>query len=115
MTLTPRDFAEVAELLGLTLGVEAPPEVAASYKPRFNLPPTDPHHRKMLDGGFVDAWEALNKGKPRRPTFHLYDEEPEMCCDYVFVTPDLVPRLKSIRIDTQTQASDHQPVLLEFK
>jgi len=43
MTLTPRDFAEVAELLGLTLGVEAPPEVAASYKPRFNLPPTDPH------------------------------------------------------------------------
>ena len=38
-----------------------------------------------------------------------------MCCDYVFVTPDLVPRLKSIRIDAQTQASDHQPVLLEFK
>ena len=47
-------------------------------------------------------------------TFHLYDDEPEMCCDYVFITPDLVPRLKSIRIDAQTQASDHQPVVVEL-
>jgi len=25
-----------------------------------------------------------------------------------------VPRLKSIRVDQETQASDHQPVLAEF-
>jgi endonuclease/exonuclease/phosphatase family metal-dependent hydrolase len=80
----------------------------------FNLPPTDSHHRKMLDGGFVDAWQALNPGKPRQDTFHLFDGEKPYCCDYIFVTPDLVARLKSIRIDTQTQASDHQPVLLEL-
>jgi len=80
----------------------------------FNLPPTDSHHKKMLDGGFVDSWEALNRGKPRQSTFHLYDDEPEMCCDYIFVTPDLVARLKSIRIDSQTQASDHQPVMVEL-
>ena len=81
----------------------------------FNLPPTDSHHQKMLGGGFVDAWQALNPGKPRQATFHLYDGETPYCCDYIFVTPDLVPRLKSMRIDTHTQASDHQPVLLEFK
>jgi endonuclease/exonuclease/phosphatase family metal-dependent hydrolase len=80
----------------------------------FNLPPTDSDHRRMLDGGFVDAWAALNPGKPRQPTFHLYDDEPEMCCDYIFITPDLVPRLKSIRIDAQTRASDHQPVMVEL-
>jgi endonuclease/exonuclease/phosphatase family metal-dependent hydrolase len=80
----------------------------------FNLPPTDSHHRKMLDGGFVDAWDARHAGKPRQPTFHLYDDEPEMCCDYIFITPDLVPRLRSIRIDSQTQASDHQPVMVEL-
>jgi exonuclease III len=34
--------------------------------------------------------------------------------DYVFVTPDLVPRLRSFRIDAETQASDHQPVVVEF-
>jgi len=80
----------------------------------FNLPHGDSHHQKMLAGGFVDAWQALNPGKPRQDTFHLYDGEKPYCCDYTFVTPDLVPRLKSIRIDTQTQASDHQPVILEF-
>ena len=80
----------------------------------FNLKPEDPHHRKMLDAGFVDAWQALNPGKERQATFHLHDGEPPYCCDYVFLTPDLVSRLKSIRIDTQTQASDHQPVIVDL-
>ena len=80
----------------------------------FNLKPDDAHHRRMLDGGFVDAWQALNPGKPRQPTFHLYDGEAQYCCDYVFVTPDLVPRIKSLRIDSETQASDHQPVMVEL-
>jgi endonuclease/exonuclease/phosphatase family metal-dependent hydrolase len=81
----------------------------------FNLKPEDPLHRMMLDAGFVDAWVAMTPGKPRQPTFHLYDGEPPYCCDYVFVTPDLVPRLRSIRIDAETKASDHQPVILEIQ
>lgn len=81
----------------------------------FNLKPEEPNHRKMLDAGFVDAWQALNPGAPRQPTFHLHDGEAPYCCDYVFVTPDLVPRLKAMRIDTATQASDHQPIVLEFR
>jgi endonuclease/exonuclease/phosphatase family metal-dependent hydrolase len=80
----------------------------------FNLKPEDPHHRRMLDGGFVDAWMALNPGKPRQATFHLYDGELQYCCDYIFVTPELASRVKSIRIDTATQASDHQPVMVEL-
>jgi endonuclease/exonuclease/phosphatase family metal-dependent hydrolase len=80
----------------------------------FNLKPEDPHHRRMLDAGLVDAWQALNPGQPRQPTFHLYDGEPQYCCDYVFMTPDLVARLKSVRIDAATQASDHQPVMVEL-
>jgi len=80
----------------------------------FNLEPHDPEHRMMLDAGFVDAWQALNPGKPRQATFHVHDGEPPYCCDYVFVTPDLVPRLRSLRIDTGTQASDHQPVVVEL-
>ena len=80
----------------------------------FNLKPDDPHHRKMLEAGFEDAWQVLNPARPRQPTFHLHDDVPEYCCDYVFVTPDLVPRLKSLRIDAETQASDHQPVMVEI-
>ena len=82
----------------------------------FNLEPDDPLHRKMLDAGFADAWQALNPDRPHAHTFKLYEEqEKPYCCDYVFVTPDLVPRLRSIRIDAQTQASDHQPVILEMQ
>lgn len=81
----------------------------------FNLKPEDPLHRRMLDAGFADAWQALNPGKPHQHTFKLHEkEEAPYCCDYVFVTPDLVPRLKSIRIDATTQASDHQPVMVEL-
>ena len=81
----------------------------------FNLKPDDPLHRKMLDAGSGGAWVAMNPGSPRQPTFHLYDGEPPYCCDYVFLTPDLVPRLRFIRIDTETKASDHQPVILELQ
>ena len=80
----------------------------------FNLKHDDPHHRRMLDGGFVDAWQVLNPGKPRQPTFHLHDGTTPYCCDYAFITPDLAPRVKSLRIDTATQASDHQPLILDL-
>jgi endonuclease/exonuclease/phosphatase family metal-dependent hydrolase len=37
------------------------------------------------------------------------------CCDFVFVTEDLAPRVNAVRIDLDCVASDHQPVLVEFK
>jgi exonuclease III len=30
------------------------------------------------------------------------------------VTEDLAPRLKAVRVDVDTQASDHQPVIVEL-
>jgi endonuclease/exonuclease/phosphatase family metal-dependent hydrolase len=44
---------------------------------------------------------------------HKDDEEP-YCCDYVYVTEDLVPRLRSIAVDADNRASDHQPVIVEL-
>ncbi|HYG54763.1 MAG TPA: endonuclease/exonuclease/phosphatase family protein [Burkholderiales bacterium] len=79
----------------------------------FNLPPDDPLHEEMLAGGFVDAWQALNPGKEHPPTFRLFEEgHAPYCCDFVFCTPDIA--LKSIAIDLQNQASDHQPVIVEL-
>jgi endonuclease/exonuclease/phosphatase family metal-dependent hydrolase len=31
------------------------------------------------------------------------------------VTEDLAPRLKSVRVDVDTQVSDHQPVAVEIR
>jgi endonuclease/exonuclease/phosphatase family metal-dependent hydrolase len=83
--------------------------------------PADPLHAVLqapLASGvpsFVNAWEALHPGEPQPHSFHVHERgKPACCCDYVFVTEDLAPRLRAVRIDGQTQASDHQPVMVEF-
>jgi endonuclease/exonuclease/phosphatase family metal-dependent hydrolase len=91
----------------------------------FNLEPEDPLHARMqapfADGtpALADAWEAMNPGVAHPSTFciHMKMEPggPELHCDFYFVSEDLKPRLKSIRIDQQTQASDHQPVILALE
>jgi len=83
----------------------------------FNFPPEDRLHGRVCHAGFADAWKALNPGLPHPPTFRVHErEEGEVphCCDYFFVTEDLLPRLRSIRIDGANQASDHQPVIVEL-
>ena len=82
----------------------------------FNLRPDDQLHDWIQQIGFADAWQALNPGKPHPPTFRVHEPKKEApyCCDFVFVTPDLVPRLRSVRVDAATQASDHQPVIVEL-
>jgi len=89
----------------------------------FNLPPEDPLHAVMTAPfpgavpAFVDAWQALNPDAPHPHTFHVHEQhegEAPYCCDYVFVSEDLAPRLRSLRVDGATQASDHQPVIVEL-
>jgi endonuclease/exonuclease/phosphatase family metal-dependent hydrolase len=83
----------------------------------------DPAYAQMLlpfegsEPRFVDAWTQMHPGKKHPPTFCLhgkeYAKEP-CCCDFVFVSEDLAPRLKAVRVDVDTQASDHQPVIVEL-
>lgn len=89
----------------------------------FNLPPDDPLHARFTEAfptgapKFVDAWQALNPGKPHPHTFRVHERDEGQspyCCDYVFVSEDLAPRLRSISIDGANQASDHQPVSVEL-
>jgi endonuclease/exonuclease/phosphatase family metal-dependent hydrolase len=89
----------------------------------FNMPPDDPVRARFLEAfledtpKLLDAWQALHPGEPHPPTFRLHqrDEgEQPYCCDYVFVSEDLRPRLKSIRVDGMNRASDHQPVVVEL-
>ena len=84
----------------------------------FNLPPQDPLRARFLEAfrgapKFVDAWEALHPGVPHPHTFRVHQRnqgESPYCCDYVFLTADLAQRLRSIAIDGENRASDHQPV-----
>jgi endonuclease/exonuclease/phosphatase family metal-dependent hydrolase len=90
----------------------------------FNFEPQDRLHARMIedfDDGtppLSDAWEAAHPGVAHPATFKIYEKEhpgePEQHCDFIFVSADLVPHLESIRVDQETQAADHQPVLAEF-
>ena len=66
---------------------------------------------------FTDAWRTAHGEAPHAPTFRLFDRRygPEpICCDFVFVSEDLKPRVRQMEVNLQTRASDHQPVLLEL-
>jgi endonuclease/exonuclease/phosphatase family metal-dependent hydrolase len=90
----------------------------------FNLEPGDPLHARMsapFDDGtpaLADAWEIAHRGEAHPATFKIYEKEmpgePELHCDFIFVSADLRARVRDVRVDRKTQASDHQPVLLEL-
>jgi len=66
---------------------------------------------------YRDAWPMANKGAAHVPTFCVHDnrysKEP-YCCDFIFVSDDVAPRVRAVSVDSATQASDHQPVLIEI-
>lgn len=98
--------------------------VSAILTGDFNLPPDDPLHARIrdpFDDGtpeLLDAWQQLHPGEPHQHTNGVHDREQwpaPHTCDYIFASADLAPRLKALRVDAHTQASDHQPVLIELE
>ena len=65
----------------------------------------------------LDAWTLAHPGEPHALTAGLHDKSwPEACCfDFVFVSADLAPRVARVEVESSTQASDHQPVLVELR
>jgi endonuclease/exonuclease/phosphatase family metal-dependent hydrolase len=65
---------------------------------------------------YLDDWELTHTGESHAPTVGIYDKTqwpgPPFTYDFVFVSEDLAPRVKEVRVDATTDASDHQPVLL---
>ena len=90
----------------------------------FNLEHVDPLHARMLapfaDGtpSLANAWEVLHPGVTYPATFKVWEKwvpgDPELHCDFFFVSEELWARVRSVRVDRETQASDHQPVILEL-
>lgn len=99
----------------------------------FNLGPTEPEYL-VLQRPFPvedapsatpaarqrlhDAWALAHGQVPHAPTFRLFDRRygPEpVACDFVFVSETLAPHVQRVEVDAQTQASDHQPVLVELR
>jgi len=87
----------------------------------FNFEPHSDEYRCLVDPRhahpLADSWLLASPGQAHPPTFRLYDDTygPEaVSCDFLFVSVSLSRRVRKVTVDTLTQASDHQPVLLDL-
>jgi endonuclease/exonuclease/phosphatase family metal-dependent hydrolase len=89
----------------------------------FNFPPEHPAYADIQGAlasrapRYRDAWALVHDRHPHVPTFCVHSDEyskTPYCCDFAFVSDDLAARVRRIEVNSETQASDHQPVLLEL-
>lgn len=67
---------------------------------------------------YRDAWQLRYGERPHDHTIGVHDREqwPEaFACDFIFVTEDIAGRVEDVAVNLETDASDHQPVLLRLK
>jgi len=86
----------------------------------LNLTPSSDQYQQLVaqeqDRSMLDAWVVLNPEQPHPPTCGIFDyaqwPEGPHCRDYFLISPGLVGSIRELSVDTQTNASDHQPVKL---
>jgi endonuclease/exonuclease/phosphatase family metal-dependent hydrolase len=90
----------------------------------FNFRPEDPlrfHVQEPFNGDaprLIDIWEHLHPDIPHPHTVGIHDRQQRpqsFTCDYIFASEDLLPRVSALRVDNQSQASDHQPQMVELE
>ena len=68
---------------------------------------------------YRDAWRIANPTQAHAPTVGVHDKiqwpGPPFTFDFVFVSNDLADKVDSVRVDPASDASDHQPVLIELR
>ncbi len=101
----------------------APRPVSGVLTADFNFRPERPEYAllQMPVAGaprYRDAWTVRHGELPHAPTVGVHDGKQwqgrPFCFDMVFVTEDLAPRVQDISVEAQTDASDHQPVILRL-
>jgi len=89
----------------------------------FNFDVSDPQHALLQKSSrpglkYRDAWTIRHGERPHAPTCGIHDRAQwpngADCRDFIFVTEDLSSRILRVEVDGVTDASDHQPVLIEI-
>jgi endonuclease/exonuclease/phosphatase family metal-dependent hydrolase len=88
----------------------------------MNFPAEAEEHARMLapisdTPPWHDAWEVLHPGVAHAPTVGIHKVDfvdRPACFDFIFLSADLAPRLRALRVNPETTASDHQPAWIEL-
>ncbi len=87
----------------------------------FNFSPDSDEYNVLIKDNFdavrlLDGWRVLHADAPHPPTCGIFDrvqwQQGPHCRDYMFISDNLKKHLHNMTVDTETNASDHQPVLL---
>lgn len=95
-----------------------PRPASAIFCGDFNFVPGSEEYQCMTADrtGFKDAWFLLNGENQEFHTCGFADTvqwpEGPHCRDFFFLTEDLAPLVTQTGVDTETRASDHQPIYL---
>jgi endonuclease/exonuclease/phosphatase family metal-dependent hydrolase len=75
--------------------------------------------QKITENEYIDAWRVIKGLKSHAPTCGIYDHtqwpQGGHCRDFFFISKDLCTFAKDIEVQQETNASDHQPILLHLK
>lgn len=90
----------------------------------FNFKAQDPEYALITGSGhaeaprLMDCWPVVYGARQHDPTCGIFDTKqwPEgpHCRDFFFVSEDLLSRIRNVRVECETAASDHQPVSLSI-
>jgi len=91
----------------------------------FNFEPHDEEYAALqasFEDGVVsleDGWRGVHGARQHDPTCGIHDHEqwPDgpHCRDFFFITPGVRARTTAIDVDIETDASDHQPLMLTLR
>ena len=122
------EACERARLYQPNTGLDAPFQLgfrpgSAIYCGDFNFTPDSAEYAEILATDesialpLVDAWSHAHPNTARAPTAGLHGfkwPERPACYDYFFITEDLLPRLNDVSVQSETAASDHQPIVIDI-
>jgi len=90
----------------------------------FNFTPDSTEYKLLLSGfrhetrSLRDAWRVKNNSEAHAPTCGIFDErqwpEGPHTRDFFFITEDLCANIEELIVNVETDASDHQPLLLSL-
>ncbi len=90
----------------------------------FNFTPDSPEYKKLLSDfpdeipALQDAWQVHNNDKAHAPTCGIFDRrqwpQGAHARDFFFISADLCGKINNLDVNVKTDASDHQPLLLDI-
>ena len=82
----------------------------------FNFPIDSAQYRYQVERGWIDAWRQANNNETHAPTCGIFDKEQwpvgSHCRDFFWLSKELGDTQVTVDVDSDTNLSDHQPILL---